>query len=36
VIAITGMGNYNTRMIGSQAIDWNDRKVVEELFKEVT
>ncbi|MAF80392.1 hypothetical protein CL628_00075 [bacterium] len=36
VIALTGMGNYNTRMVGSKAVDWNDREVVEELFKEIT
>jgi len=32
VIAVTGMGNYNSRMVGRKAIPWNDKQVVQELL----
>ena len=34
-IAVTGMGNYNTMAIGDKQIPWNDRKVIEELIREL-
>lgn len=30
IIAITGMGNFESMVIGSEKIPWNDRKVIEE------
>lgn len=32
VVAITGMGNYDTRIVGDVKVPWNDRSVVEELI----
>jgi UDP-N-acetylmuramoyl-L-alanyl-D-glutamate--2,6-diaminopimelate ligase len=34
VVAVTGMGNYNTRVVGAKKIPWNDKKVILELAKE--
>lgn len=35
VVAITGMGNFNTRMVGSRAVPWNDKEVVLEIMREL-
>lgn len=31
VIAVTGMGNYNVRIVRGEKIPWNDRKVILEI-----
>ena len=30
VIALTGMGNFETMVVGDKKIPWNDRQVIEE------
>ena len=34
IVAITGMGNFDVRMVGTKAIPWKDKEVVQELFAE--
>ena len=33
VVVVTGMGNYHTRVVGTQQVPWNDKAVVLELFR---
>lgn len=35
VVVITGMGNFDTRMVGDKALPWNDKKVVLEIIREM-
>lgn len=35
VVAVTGMGNYNIRVVGNKKIPWNDKQVILELVKEL-
>lgn len=33
IISITGMGNFETMVVGDEKLPWNDRKVIEEELK---
>lgn len=35
VIAVTGMGNYNVRIVRGKKIPWNDREVILDLMNEI-
>lgn len=35
VIAVTGMGNYNARIVRGKKIPWNDREVILDLMDEI-
>ncbi len=35
-VVITGMGNFTTRVVGTEHIPWNDRNVVQQLISELT
>lgn len=35
VVAVTGMGNYDTRVIGDEHVPWSDREVILKLKKEL-
>lgn len=35
IVAVTGMGNFTTRVVGDKKIPWNDRQVILELAKEL-
>lgn len=35
-VVITGMGNYSVRMVGNEALPWNDKEVVLELMRSGT
>ncbi|NTW26745.1 MAG: UDP-N-acetylmuramoyl-L-alanyl-D-glutamate--2,6-diaminopimelate ligase [Candidatus Moranbacteria bacterium] len=35
IICITGMGNFETMVVGDEKIPWNDRKVVEEELAKI-
>lgn len=35
IILVTGKGAEETMMIGNKVIEWNDRKVIEEILREV-
>lgn len=36
VIAVTGMGNFETMVVGDKKIPWNDRQVIEEELSKVS
>ncbi|EKE20302.1 MAG: UDP-N-acetylmuramoylalanyl-D-glutamate-2,6-diaminopimelate ligase [uncultured bacterium] len=36
VIAVTGMGNFETMVVGDKKIPWNDRQVIEEELQKLT
>ncbi|MDD5463814.1 MAG: UDP-N-acetylmuramoyl-L-alanyl-D-glutamate--2,6-diaminopimelate ligase [Candidatus Moranbacteria bacterium] len=35
IICITGMGNFETMVVGDKKIPWNDRKVIEEELQKI-
>jgi UDP-N-acetylmuramoyl-L-alanyl-D-glutamate--2,6-diaminopimelate ligase len=35
IIAVTGMGNFETMVVGDKKIPWNDRKVIEEELEKI-
>ena len=35
VVAVVGMGNYSTRVVGTKKIPWNDKHVILELSKDL-
>ena len=35
-VVVTGMGNYTTRVVGSEQVAWSDRQVILELISELS
>ncbi|EKD46919.1 MAG: hypothetical protein ACD_67C00017G0002 [uncultured bacterium] len=36
IIAVTGMGNFETMVVGDKKLPWNDRKVIEEELEKIS